>query len=275
MGGRVITGARSSLPQLGVARLLGCTVTRVDSRGKNLLITFVSPENNAELVLHTHMRMTGSWHVYPADVAWQRPERQARVVLEATMRIAVCFNAPVVELATPSDTAHRSSLSQVGPDILVEPLDLDGMRRRVARTDPDRALGELLLDQRVVAGIGNIYRCESLFLQGLHPWTPRRALSDAALDQLLTTASTLMRSNLGAAGSDAVAAATNTVARQFSSGPNEISPSGPWVYRRAGLPCWRCASIIQSIPQGEQARVAYWCPSCQPAPLGAGGARAV
>lgn len=267
MGGRVLTGARSSLPQLGITRLVGRTVSGVEAVGKNLLITFASPCLDPDLILHTHMRMTGSWHVYPADVAWQRPERQARVVLEAAERIAVCFNAPIVELATPNDTAHRPSLSQVGPDILVAPLDFDAIRRRVARTDPFLALGELLLDQRIVAGIGNIYRCESLFLEGHHPWKPRRALDDAALDRLLSTASTLMRSNLGAAGVDAGTAARTTVARHFNAGANEfVAPNGPWVYRRSGLPCWRCTSVLQSSPQGEQARMAYWCPSCQPAP---------
>lgn len=255
LGGRLITGAQSSLPHIGVGRLVGRTVSSVDTVGKNLLLTF-SATNPAEtdLVLHTHMRMTGSWHVYPLGARWQRPLRQARVILEAGERVAVCFNAPVVELASAEQTQRRGALAGAGPDILVLPLDLVGIRRRVAKTDPDLALGELLLDQRLVAGIGNIYRCESLFLEGHHPWTPRRTLLDARLDALVVMASTLMRANLGDAG------ATTQFGREFGGGANR-----PWVYRRVGLPCRRCTTTIASKPQGEQARVAYWCPTCQPA----------
>ncbi len=255
LGGRVITGAQSSLPHIGVARLVGRTVSSVDTVGKNLLLTFAAtnPEET-DLVLHTHMKMTGSWHVYPHGARWQRPLRQARVILEAGERVAVCFNAPVVELASVGQTHRRGALAGAGPDILVLPLDLVGIRQRVAKTEPDLPLGELLLDQRLVAGIGNIYRCESLFLEGHHPWTPRRTLDDAMFDELVITASTLMRANLGDVG------AATPFGREFGGGPNR-----PWVYRRAGLPCRRCGTPIASKPQGDQARVAYWCPTCQTA----------
>lgn len=247
---REITAARALRPDLGISRLVGRTVTAVEANGKNLLMTFSAGSDAPSLVLHTHMRMTGSWHVYPVGAPWRKPERQARVVLTAGERVAVCFNAPIIELASAVATARRASIASLGPDVLVDPFDLDEVWERAVRQSADRALGEVLLDQRIVAGIGNIYRCESLFLRGLHPWTALGALDRAAFDALVMEAATLMRANLGP-----------STARSFGAGP-----SRPWVYRRAGLPCRRCGTTIRSRPQGPQARVAYWCSTCQPEP---------
>ncbi len=264
IGGRTITEARSSLAALGIERVIGRVVRRVEPVGKNLLISFAAPESieptsvgHAEtLVLHTHMKMTGSWHVYPAAASWQRPERQARVVLVAGERVAVCFNAPVVELSSAAETNRRRSLAGLGPDVLVEPLAIDEIARRVRATDASYAIGELLLDQRVACGIGNIYRCESMFLERRHPWTPRGALTETELSALVVTAATLMKQNLGSASS---MAKPDSVGRDLGAGSNRT-----WVYRRAGLPCRVCTTVIASRDQGAQARRAYWCPTCQP-----------
>lgn len=250
LAGRVVTGVTARDSRLRIERLLGRTIDGVEAVGKNLLITFTAAElETDELILHTHMKMTGSWHVYPAGVPWQRPTNQARVVLEAGERLAVCFNAPVVELANASVTARRSSLAGLGPDVLADPPDLDGIVARALRTSDTLALGELLLDQRVVAGIGNIYRCEALHLCRLHPWTPRAAVGVDELAALVRQAAKLMRANLGEAS------------RDFGSGANR-----PWVYRRTALACRTCATPIESRGQGLQNRRAYWCPVCQPAP---------
>lgn len=259
IGGRVITAAQSSLPALAISRVVGRTVERVEAKGKNLLISLVGASGEDDLVLHTHMKMSGSWHVYPAGAPWQKPPRQARVVLEANDRIAVCFNAPIVELADASATRHRPSIRGLGPDVLDEPLDLMGIVSRANSTSPDLALGELLLDQRIVAGIGNIYRCEALFLERRHPWTVRSALSDDALAATVQTAARLMHANLGNGRNDAVG-------REFGLGPNRA-----WVYGRAGLGCRVCRTPIMARGQGPLARRAYWCPRCQPdriTPLG-------
>ena len=251
--GRVVTAASARDSRVRIERLVGRTVTKVEAVGKNLLMTFPGSElETTELVLHTHMMMTGSWHVYPADAVWQRPAHQARVVLQTGDRLAVCFNAPVVELASSMATARRSSLAGLGPDVLARPLGLATIVARAERTAPELALGELLLDQRVVAGIGNIYRCESLFLRRLHPWTQRSFLTGDELGSLVSTAATLMAANLG-----------DAVSRDFGSGANR-----PWVYRRTGLPCRVCATAIVSRGQGPANRRAYWCPTCQPAPAG-------
>jgi endonuclease VIII len=247
IGGRVISDATSAVSGVDATLLIGRLASRVEPLGKHVLMQF-DHEGNEPLLLRTHMMMTGSWHVYPLGGAWQRPKRQARLILVASDRIAVCFNAPVVELTSETiDTA--AGVSHLGPDILAAEFDVDAAVNRARRQPADRPLGELLLDQRVVAGIGNIYRCESLFLQGHHPWTPTGSLSTEVLTELLLRAEGLMRQNLVA----------SRVARDLDGGPNLT-----WVYRRAGKPCRRCGSLVESRPQGPQARTAYWCGTCQP-----------
>ena len=244
--GRVITGARSQRLRVPPARLVGQTVAGVEARAKHLLVRFRSGD-----VLHTHMRMTGSWHVYPAGERWRKPGWQARVVLEAGDRVAVCFNAPVVELLSTAEVDQHPSMARLGPDVLVDPFDVDEVRRRAEARPPGLAVGELLLDQSVVSGIGNIYRCEALFVSGVHPQTPRSALDGTALAGLVETASRLMRANLApASGFD----------RRFSP-PG--GPAGPWVYGRGGRPCYRCRATVQTARLGDPPRDVWWCPGCQ------------
>ena len=232
LAGREVTAATAA-----AAPMVGHSVEKVQANGKHLLVRFDSGH-----VLHTHLRMTGSWHVYSEGERWQRPASQAKVSLTCGGRVAVCFNAPVVELLPPGAEANHPSLAGLGPDVLVHPLDLEQVRRRARHRPPETPLGELLLDQRVVAGIGNIWRCEALFLEGRSPWAPVSSVKDDELDALVTTASRIMTESL----------------QPFTGRPKR------WVYRRTGRPCHRCRTPIQSRPQGEQARTAYWCPTCQP-----------
>lgn len=247
IGGREITGARSQRARVAPERLVGRTVEAVEARAKHLLIRLSSGD-----VVHTHMRMDGSWHVYSFGERWRKPGWQARLVLEAGDRVAVCFEAPVVELLGPGEEARHPALSRLGPDVLVDPLDLGEVRRRASTRPADLPVGVLLLDQQVVSGIGNIYRCESLFARRLHPSVPRSAVPDAELDLLVSTASRLMRSNLEA---------SRGFGRDFGGGPDR-----PWVYGRAGRPCARCRTPIEAAMIGEEARQVWWCPACQPPP---------
>jgi endonuclease-8 len=189
------------------------------------------------------MRMTGSWHVYRSGERWRRPASQARLTLACDDHVAVCFNAPVIELLRPRAEAVHPTLAGLGPDLLADPFDLDEVRRRARSRPPDLAVGELLLDQRVAAGIGNIWRCESRFADGVNPWTPQSALTDAELDHLVLTARRLMRAQLGGLRAEDLRRA---------------------VYRRNGRPCRRCGTTLRAKRQGEGARTVYWCPSCQP-----------
>ena len=184
------------------------------------------------------MRMTGSWHLYAPGERWRRPPHRARAVLEVEDTVAVCFNAPLVELRADDGGATR----HLGPDILAGALDLDGIVAR-ARAGGDRPLGELLLDQRVCAGIGNIYKCDTLWTLRLDPWSGVAALDDAALRRLYSTARALM-----------VAGRDHPGRRPFRA---------PGVHGRGRRPCPRCDTPIRVRPQGEQGRLTYWCPTCQ------------
>ena len=242
--GRTITAARSRTVKAPVERIVGRTVVQVEPQAKHLLIRFDSGE-----VLHTHMRMTGSWHVYRTGDRWRKPGWQAAVVLEAGDHVAVCFNAPVVELLRGErDEREHRALAGLGPDVLKPPIDLDEVRRRAAGVDPDVTIGELLLDQRVVSGIGNIYRCEALFAERCSPFLPAADVDGERLDRLVLTAARLMSANV----------APRAPRREFGGGPDR-----PWVYGRTGRPCSRCRAPIASTLLGTQPRQVYWCPSCQ------------
>lgn len=241
LAGRTVTDATSRVEGFPVSRVIGLSVESVEAWGKHLMVRFDSGQT-----LHSHLRMSGSWHVYRTGDPWRRPERQARLVLTCGDRMAVCFNAPVVELLAPRAEQVHPALANLGPDVLEEPLDTERVVRLARRRPPETALGDLLLDQTVVAGIGNVYRCEALFLAGLHPETTQSELSDEDLARLVTTAGRLMRANL----------------EPLRGGP----PERRWVYRCSGRPCRRCGTLIQSERQGPNARTVYWCPTCQAEP---------
>ena len=249
LGGAIVTEARSTVPAVSSARLSGRTVVRVEARGKNLLIHFDDGR-----VLHTHMRMTGSWHVYRPGERWQRPERQARVVLATARFVAVCFNAPVVAILSAAELARHPSLSRLGPDPLSPEFDAAQACRRL-RELGDVPLGEALLRQSALAGVGNVYKSEALFLCGTNPFRLVRDLPEPELDLLVHKARDLLSANVGA-------------------GPRTTRPSltreRTWVYGRSGRPCRRCGTEIRMRRQGPEARSTYWCENCQPA--GASGA---
>jgi endonuclease-8 len=240
--GRVVTAARVRPGGPQVQRVVGATVDAVEAAGKNLLIRF---DNGLEL--RTHLRMTGSWHRYRPGERWRRPESRARLVLEVPGAVAVCFDAPVVELFETRAAAIHPTLSRLGPDLL-DPAWSPGhaaeARRRLR--DPARValtISEGLLDQRALAGIGNIWRNETLFAERVNPWARVGDLDDSTLDRLVDTARRLLWQSV-----------------ETRSGR---TPMG--VYRRSGRPCPRCGTLIRSAPlAGEIPRTTYWCPACQP-----------
>lgn len=209
-------------------RLEGASVTAVEANGKHLLIRF-----DCGLVLHTHMRMTGSWHLYRQGERWLKPAGLARVVLKNADTVAVLFSAPVVELLR----ERELDLGHLGPDILAPEFDAQAVVARARRTDR-RTLGETLLDQRVVAGIGNIYRCESLWRLGLDPMAELASVDDGQLRDAFEEARILMR-----------AALTGRVSHA--------------VHGRGGRPCRRCQGPIRVVNHGDPPRLLYYCPTCQ------------
>ena len=245
--GRTVTGLRSVVAGVeGRARTLGVagsTVAAVESRGKHLLIRF-----STGAVLRTHMRMTGSWHLYRVGSRWQKPARLARVVLEAGDVVAVCFSVPEVELLSAGEATRHAGLERLGPDLLDEAFDeVEALAR--LRAAGDRSIADALLDQSIAAGIGNVYKSEVLFLERVSPFDAVAHLDDDTLRRLLLTARSLMRQNVG------------TGRRRTTNGSQA---SALWVYDRAGRPCARCGTTIRRSLQGEHARSTYWCATCQP-----------
>ncbi len=239
--GRAVTAARVRAGGPQVQRVVGATITAVEAIGKNLLIRF---DNGLEL--RTHLRMTGSWHRYRPGERWRRPAARARLVLEVPGAVAVCFDAPVIELFETRTEPIHPTLSRLGPDLLDDAWGPDHARNAHARLrDPARAgrtISEALLDQRVVAGIGNIWRNETLFRERVDPWLAVADVDDATLDRLVSTARDLLRRSVGT--------------------PSGRSPM--WVYRRAGRPCRRCGTLVRSAPLDTGIRrTTYWCPACQ------------
>lgn len=223
----------------------GARVHAVEARGKHLLVHV-----DDGLVVHTHQRMTGSWHLYIPGQPWRTSARAARVVLGVPGAVAVCFASPVVEVLDARGVARHPSLRRLGPDLCDPGADLElATHRLFALSTPARPVGEALLDQRIACGVGNVYRCDALFLRGLHPRTPVARLTRQEGRCLLEVAAGLLRANLDGSRRTTVSAA----------------PTGAlWVHGRAGRPCRRCATPVALDRLGEQARYVYWCPTCQP-----------
>jgi endonuclease VIII len=244
--GRRVTGLRLATPALTSEarshRVEGSTIVAVEARGKHLLVRF-----STGVALHTHLGMTGSWHLYRAGSRWRQPAHLARVVLEADGVVAVCFVPRVVELVATRDEGVHPSLTALGPDVVSAAFDADAA---VSRLQARGAvpIGAALLDQTALSGIGNIYKSEVLFLRGADPFAPVAAFDAARLRRIVDTAHKLMRRSVVAP------------VRRTAGGAGQY-----WVYRRARRPCRRCATLIRMARQGTPSRTTYWCPRCQPA----------
>ena len=247
--------------RLGPRRLVGQTVSGVESRGKHLLL-WTQP---ADLALHTHLRMSGSWHLYRSGDPWRRPERQLTLRLDTADWVAVAFNVPVCEVLGRQQVERHPVISQLGPDAVASDTDLREARRRLD-AQPLRPIGEALLDQRVLAGVGNVYKSEVLFLDGVNPWTPVGDVPPPTRDDLLATAAGLLKANAVSTSPRMTTGAgdVTTAGRGARAGLRRPRGAALWVYGRARRPCRRCGTAIQVRRQGEQARVTYWCPRCQP-----------
>jgi endonuclease-8 len=231
------------VPAYSTVDLTGSRVREAVARGKHLLV-----RTEPGLTVHTHLKMDGSWHVYRAGARWRRPGFQVRLVLGTAEWVCVGFRLGLVELLRTA--TEESTVGHLGPDLLGPDWHLDEALRRLNRA-PDRPVGEALLDQRNLAGIGNLYQSEACFLAGVDPRTP--VASVPALDRLVERTRHLLDSN-------------KDRARQSTTGDLRRGQN-TWVYQRGGLPCRRCNSVITSQPLGEpgQERLTFWCQHCQPA----------
>jgi endonuclease VIII len=255
MAGHVVTRFECVYP--AVTRIaddhpiVGRTIEAISARGKHLLIAF-----SGDLVLRTHLRMNGSWHIYPAGGRWQRPARDMRVLVCTADACAVGFNVPVAELLTGRDIERHKQLQALGPDLLAPAFDRAAALQRI-RARANEAIADVLLDQRAMAGIGNVFKSEILFLAGVLPFTAVRSIADADLERIVDISREQLAANV----------MTRSQTLSPASGRRTTMSLDPgaklWVYSRGGKPCRRCGTPIQSRKSGLDARVTYWCPVCQ------------
>ena len=296
LAGKVVTGFETGVAKLASANddapVVGRVVEKVEARGKWCLIFF-----SGDLILASHMLMSGSWHVYRAGETWWMPRSKMRVMIRVAAaeaqasqpthareaahewgtRIdggaqggfeAVLFNAQIAEFHTARSLERSSQVPKLGPDILsgefTPEQGITAMRARIG-SHPEDEVGVMLLNQRVMAGLGNVYKSEVAFAAGVNPFRQIRTLTERELAVMAEFSLKWMRANVhdgharGEAGEGIV---TYSGPRRTAHTSNREDRT--WVYGRQGLECRRCGEIIERRPQGEQARPTYWCPGCQP-----------
>jgi endonuclease-8 len=218
-------------------RLAGRAVRAVDARGKHLMIRF-----EGGLTIHSHLRMTGSWQVHPLGAQWRRHPRRAWLVIRRGDREVVQFDGPVLELMTDSRTRLDQRIAGLGPDVVAAAeFDERDYLRRLREDDPTRPIGDALLDQRIVAGMGTVWRSEACWRSEIDPWRPASSLSDEEALRLCSTVRPFMQ----------------------RSATDGFQNRDVRCYGRAGMPCDRCGTKLRGGTQGDDNRPLFWCPGCQ------------
>jgi endonuclease-8 len=255
LAGDVLRRSDFRVPSLATVDLAGREVREFVARGKHMLLRLDDGRS-----LHTHFRMDGSWHLYAPGERWRGgPPHEVRVVLETDRTVAVGYRLPVLEFVPPG--GEEAAVGHLGPDTLGPDWDLDEAVRRVAAR-PEREVGPALLDQRNLAGIGNLYKAETLFLRGVTPWTPVGDVPD--LRATVALAQRLLFAN-------------REHWLQVTTGDTRRGRQH-WVFERSGRPCLRCGTPVASAEQEEpddpgRGRLTYWCPHCQRGPAPPPGGR--
>ena len=262
IGGRVVTGFETGLAKLARvdddSPLMGRVVEKVESRGKWLLIYF-----SGDLILVTHMLMSGSWHLYRVGERWRMARGKMRVVIKTADWEAVAFNVPIAEFHTARSLERSSQVPALGPDILSDEFTVEGGVARLTaygRENPDAEIGVVLLNQRVMAGLGNVYKSEVAFAAGVNPFRAMRTITEREMERMVDFAQRYMKANVAeGTGAGIVTTSGN---RQTTHAMNREERL--WVYRRQGQECRRCGGAVMMRKQGVQVRSTYWCPECQP-----------
>jgi endonuclease-8 len=254
LAGHVVTAFTARIAPVASAAedhaIAGRVIERVVARGKHLIVMF-----SGGVLLRSHLRMHGSWHLYRPGEPWRRSPARMRLRVDTAAWCAVAFDVYDAELVAAETLDRVRALAALGPDLAQPGVDL-GLAATRLQAAGDRAIGEVLLDQRIVAGLGNVYRSEVLFLARISPFVPAGRLDRPETEALVRIAADLLRVNVARARGGRV-----TTRRQ--------SPGDAlWVYRRRGLPCRRCGTAVQSAATPESGRRVYWCPHCQRPPGG-------
>jgi endonuclease-8 len=250
--GQTIQAASARTPGPQMQRVVGSQVTAIEPLGKHMVIHF---DNG--LALHTHLRMKGTWHRYAPGERWKLPSSAARAVLEVPGHVVVCFLAPVVELMDERAVDLHPAMAALGPDLLRDDFVPDDAFARL-RGQPDLEIADALLDQRLMAGIGNVFKSEILFVEGINPWTRVRTLDDDQLRSIVATSRRLLLMNRPEPG------APIKPERVTTRGDAAARGASVYVYGRLNRPCVRCGGPIRVRRQGAMNRPTYWCPRCQP-----------
>jgi endonuclease-8 len=255
LAGREVARFESVFPALTRvhedAPITGRTIEKVTAAGKHVLVQFLDG-----LVLRTHMRMNGSWHIYRPGEKWQRPRRDMRLLIATADFEAVGFSVPVAEFLGPREVSRQEDLRHMGPDLLGQGFDSGEAIRRLRQRNT-LEIADAILNQRVVAGVGNVYKSEVLFLCRVNPFTPVSAVPDDTLRAILATARKHLQANV------ADPRGGITTYRGYRRGPGRDASERRYVYGRAGKPCRRCGTVVRMKAQGPHARLTYWCPGCQ------------
>jgi endonuclease-8 len=261
--GKPVIGFHSTFPLLTRFNedtpLVGQTVDQVEARGKWLLIHF-----SGGGILTSHLLMNGRWHIYRHGERWQAPRFHMRIVIENSEYQAVGFRVPVARMHTEQSLARDLHIARSENDLLSEEFDAEAALARLLAV-PHDALAEALLDQKVLAGIGNVFKSEICFVQGLHPFRAVGTLTRDEAAATIASAQKLLKANVLEDSGDLIV----TYRGQQRRTTHASDPSASlWVYGRAGEPCRRCGEPIRRRIQGADARVTFWCPRCQPIPDG-------
>ena len=257
LAGQRITRFETVLPKLARVEVdsgvVGRTVERVEAQGKWLLMRF-----SGDLTLLTHMLMSGSWHIYRPGETWKRPKVQMRIVVGTEAILAVAFRVPVAEFHSAETLRRREGFRRLGPSVLAAEFEAAKILANL-RKNPEMEIGAALLEQSLLAGLGNIFKSEVCFGSGVNPFRRIRTLSIAELSRVLNTAKKFMTANILESSTDRMVTRGGLRQTTGRSEPEERL----WVYGRRGRPCHRCGSAIESRKQQPGARITFWCPSCQ------------
>ncbi len=257
LAGRQVTLFETAYAQLASVNdqspVTGRTVEQVESRGKWLLIHF-----SGDLILTTHMLMSGSWHIYRAGERWKRGRGHMRVVLGTKDMVAVAFDVPIARFHTARTLERFAGVAGLGPDVLDDTFAADEAGTRLVQHGSEE-VGNVLLNQRVLAGVGNVFKSEICFACGVNPFRTVASLRAQEIECLLATARRFLAANVAEGAPDGMVTYTGLRRTTGSSNPG----ARMWVYRRKGLECRRCGTTILMRKQGPGARSTYWCPECQ------------
>jgi endonuclease VIII len=257
----VVTGFETGLAKLARVNddepLVGRVVEKVESRGKLCLIFF-----SGDLILVTHMLMSGSWHLYRTGEKWWMGRDRMRVVIRTAVWEAVGFNIPVAEFHTARSLERSSQVPKLGPDILSDEFTVEGGVARLTaygKENPEAEIAVALLNQRVLAGLGNVYKSEVAFAAGVNPFRAMRTITPREMEAMVGISQRYMKANVAdGAGDGIVTYAGNRRTTHAMDREERL-----WVYGRQGQECRRCGATVMMRKQGLQARSTYWCPECQ------------